>query len=555
MILAAALAAGCGAKPLVLARIGTRTITAEDFAAAARSSFSQYPGNPDEARPMLLQDLARRALLLELAEARGLFRDSTTANFRRSITQDALTQSLNQKIVPRDIPVSDAEVATFYAWTRVRAHLQLLFCPQREGAEAAAAALKAGAAFAEVERRYTPAGLIPNDGDLGEITAGALVEPLDGLVRSAPVGAVMGPLPAPGQGWFVARVLSRRDVPQQAPLETERPALSDMLSERKQRLVSMRAFESLRDQYRIAVEPGGPQALFRLLNPATLPNGSRAAPAGPTAENQKLPVASYVDAAGRPHSYTVGEAWGDLHVPDREKPNGTETPAIQAWIEQQVIRRIVPLEAARRGLDRDPLITRAIEERVNNAVLQSVYALAVESGVSTSDAEVHAIYAQHASQFKRLDAARVLHVTLPDSAAAATLIEHGAHAGSLRDAVKMAGVGAPVVEETVKFPSASPIWKPLQASFHAMPTGQWLGPLETPGGWRVIQLEDKAESAEAFDQLTPAVQKGLRDEALAQKREERLTALTDSLRAATHPYEIHEDALKRVPWPTMAGMP
>src|SRR5262249_19037614 len=277
-------------------------------------------------------------------------------------------------------------------------------------------------------------------------------------------------------------------------------------------------FQALRDQYDIQVLPGGPQALFGLINRPTLPDGSRA-PAEPTAEQRTMPVASFVNAAGQPQAYTLGEAWNDLHLAHRERPNGTETAAIEAWIEQQMIRRVVPLEAARRGLDRDPVITHTIEERVNNSILESVYALAVESGVTASDAEVHAAYERHADQFKRLDAARVLHVTMPDSAAAAALLQHGAHAGTLREGVKMAGITAAGVEETIRFPSAIPIWKPLQPMLHVTPPGQWLAPLETPKGWRVIQLEEKTESVEAFDQLPPAVQKGLHDEALAQKRE------------------------------------
>jgi len=555
LLLAALPVIGCAPRPATLARVGTRTITVDDFNLAARANWSQYPPQPNEARHLLMEDLVRRALLLELAESRGMLRNPLTVNFRNNLEQEALTQAVNERLIPRDVPISDAEVASFYAWSGIRAHLLLLYAPERADAEAAIVGLKAGQPFSEVVRRHSPPGMIPNGGDLGEISGGALVDPLDGLVREAPVGEIVGPIDAPGEGWFVARVLSRRTVPPQAPLEVQRPLLMGMLRQRKQRLISVRAFQGLREQYLVSVAPDGPQALFRLLNRPMLPDSRQPAPIQPSPEERRIVVVTYVDASGRPLSYTLGEAYDELQAPDRPRPPATQIGAIQAWLEQQVIRRVVPLEARRRGLDRDPTIARAIEERLNNSILESVYALEVGGAPAASDAEVQAVYDRRAAQFRVIEAAQVLHVTLPDSAATAALIEHGAHAGSLRDAAKMAGATAPVIEERVKFPNPNPIWKAIGPGLQSMSKGEWAGPVRTPDGWMVLQLEDRQEHVAAFDQLTPAVQQGLRDQALSERREARLAAYTDSLRRTTHPFEIHEDVLNRVPWPPLGIQP
>src|SRR5436190_7667782 len=122
ILLGAVLAlAGCGAHPHVLARVGTRTITVDDFNLAARTNWSQYPGSPDQARHLLLDDLVRRALLLELADARGIGRDSSVARYRAAIEEQALTQAVTEQLIPHSVPVSDAEVAEFFDRTRIRA--------------------------------------------------------------------------------------------------------------------------------------------------------------------------------------------------------------------------------------------------------------------------------------------------------------------------------------------------------------------------------------------------------------------------------------------------
>jgi len=549
------LAAGCSPSPTELARIGTRVITVDDFNVAARANWTQYPGNPVQARQMMLDDLVRRALLLSLAEARGMYRDTASANFRHGVEEEVLTQALNQELVPRAIPVSDAEVATFYEWSKIRSHLLLIYCPERAPAAAAAAELRAGKPFAAVEQRFTPAGLLPPGGDLGEVAAGSMVDPLDQFVREAPIGEIIGPVEATGEGWFVAKVLSRREVPPQAPFTVQKPLYSDLMRQRKQRLISVRAFQSLREQYRVTAEPGGAQAVFQLLNPAS-PQGGLAAPVTLSPEERARVVMRYVDAEGKPLAYTLGDAHDDLMIPDRPKPSPAEMGAINAWLEQQVIRRVVLIEARRRGLDREPRIARTLKERVNNSILESVYALEIQNAATASDDDVRAAYERHAGQLNTLVAARLLRVTLPDSAAAAALIQHGGHTPSLRDAAKMAGVTAPVGEERVTFPSRDPAWQAMKAELQTLTNGEWAGPLRAKDGWRVLQLIEKEERTSAYEELSPAIQHSLREEALTIKREERLGFVTDSLRRVIHPYQVHDDLLRTLAWPPAgAAMP
>ncbi|MBI1798207.1 MAG: peptidyl-prolyl cis-trans isomerase [Candidatus Eisenbacteria bacterium] len=542
---------GCSPQSAVIARVGPRVITVEDFEAAARVNWSQYPGNPEQAKHMLLDDLLRRDLLLEIADSRGLERDSSVVRLKRTAEQQVLLAAIGQQLAPRSIPVSDAEVATFYDWSGTRAHLLLVYCNSRVAAEAVAFQLRAGRRFADVANQFTPAGLLPPGGDLGEIASGALVDPLDAFIREAPIGVIQGPVEAPGEGWFVARVLSRRRVPQKATFEVQRPILADMLRQRKQRLASTRAFQALRDQYRIAVERGAPQELFALFNTPQPEGHDRYAVPAP---DRSHVMARYIDASGAPRLYTLGEALDDLRLPDNERPAPSMTPAIEEWLQQQVMRRVALLEARRRGIGLDPTVSRTIEERANNAMLEIAYQLAVASGVDAGDADVRAAFERHAIQYQRLLAVRIQRVAFDDSAGSDRLLRHGGHSGTLRDAAKMAGMEDKVVEERVSFPNPDPLWKAMEPNLQSMSIGEWAGPVKTAQGWNVLQVIDKEMLPLTFEALSPAIQQGLRQEAIGMIRDRRLAAVTDSLKRITRPFEVHPEVLKRVPWPPIGAM-
>ncbi len=543
----AALAGGCGSRSDVLAVVGPRTVTVHDFQDVARQNWQQYPGEADVARRTLLEDLVRRDLLLAAADDQGLFRDSMVVRAARRAEEAALSQALIQRMVLNAVPVSDGEVATLYGWIGTQSHLQIIFAPDRSAANAAMNDLAAGADFAAVSMHYTPAGLLPPGGDVGWLTPGTLVPPLDDELRVAPIGAIRGPLEAPGDGWFILRVLERRPAEQHPPLEVMRSQLASMLRQRKVSSQSRRMVRDLRDTYRVRIEPDGAQIMFQAARLQNDPDPSQRR--DPTPMERSRVLARYDDERSNPHTYTLGNALDDLLDRAVQPPNATSTPALQEWITSRVVSRVSLAEARRRGIDREPALRHQVEEGINNLVLDQIYSRLVTSGFQVSEADVRAVYARHAGQYQRLDAVHVARVLLPDSAAAAALTQHAMHAGSLRQAVTMAGITAPVEEETIRYPTENPRWKIYDAMFLSMVPGQWSAPLRTDSGWIVLQLLDKQQFDQSFDKLPPAIRKHLEEEALARMRDARLEAVTDSLRRTVKPVEIHPERLSRIPWP------
>jgi parvulin-like peptidyl-prolyl isomerase len=538
-------ASGCSGHRAVLARVGQRVITREDFETAAIVNAAQYQDAPQQARARLFDDLLKRDLLLTLADARGLSHNSRTEEYRRGVADQVLASTLTMQLTPRAVPVTEAEIAEFYQWSQIVAHLQVMYSPDRALIEAALGRLRAGRPWAEVAQQVTPAGLLPPDGDLGEVTVGTMVDPLDEFARTAPVGQVVGPAAGGGEGWFVARVLSRRHVPAAAPLEIMRSQLTQMIRQRKLRMIAARAYFSLRDQYRIMLEPGGPEALYSRLNGGGfMPNG-----ASPQLPDSNTVLARYTDAGGHDRVYALHDAVADAQRSDREHPDASGTPALRLWIGQQVVQRVLLLEAKRRGLDRDPQVMRRIDANVENGLLQTVYTDAVAQAVSVTPDDVQRAYQAQGSQFPRLEAAHLQSIILPDSAAAFELMRHGGHAGSLLEAAKMAGSADRVIDERVTFPSRNPAWQALAPQILMMSRGEWAGPARVPGGWRVFEVLETETRAQDFAQLSEAERRNVEQVALEMKRDARLSFVTDSLKRVTRPFEIHEDELARIPWP------
>jgi hypothetical protein len=538
--------AGCGVdSSRVLARVGKRTITIDDFVEAARDKESQYPGTPDSAKSLLLDDLVRAALVLSDAQRLGLYREPAIAGARGPIENEEAQLALFRRFVPVDVPVSEAEVEQLYAWRANAAHVRAILCPSRGAANAAAAELARGARFEDIADRYSTAGGLPPGGDLGFLLPGALVPPLDRYLREGPLRTVIGPLESPDEGWFLLEVLERRERSQR-PLDQQRLILRDMLRQRKVRSLRLRAKQTLREAYDTRLEPGGAQAVFAYFNQAVGDSSGRDL-ANPSPAQRAIVLARY-RANGADSVYTLGDAILDLGDYAREKPNVAMIPAIEAWVDAQVIRRVALIEARRRRLNEDPEIVRKIDRRVDSQVLDLYFDTEIAHGVEAGPDDLREAYQRNLASFQHLDSVELLVATLADSAAAAHVAAHGSHAPSLREAVEMAAPGSPVTAESVRFPGAPERWKPYQQAFTEAAPPACVGPIRMRGEWVVAQVVSKVQESQALEHLPPATQQSLHQQAEDIAHNRAFVRKVESLRQEFQPEE-HRERLKAIPWP------
>lgn len=545
-----ALLAGCAPRPVPVARVGAETISVDQFLDAARGNEAQYQGAPDSAKSALLEDLVRRNLLVQEARRRNLLADSSLKRMREQESKRLAVDRLVEVMVPKDVPVSDAEIEAFYKRREVEAHMLLLFVLEKSQAEAAKVELDKGADFATVANKYNPPGMLPPGGDLGFLPPGALLEPLDQALFDGATNQVLGPLEIKGQGWALTRILERRPRKQE-PLDAQKATLKNMIRQRKLRDLQQAAFTQIKDQYRIQLEPGAGQTLFMRFN-------------NPHADTTSLShaLARYDSKGPQPGVYRMADALLDMQDASQQRPNLTNLPLVEHWIELQVVRRASQIEALRRHLDEDPSVRRRVDERMNNVYLDRIYTAEVSGKINeASPEEVQAAYQRRAQAFVQVNAVKVRTLAVPDSAAAVALAEHAGHGTTTTLAALAAMLPAPlkatskVVEHDIKYPTKDEMWSGLQTAFTTLNPGDVRGPMRTPkDGWMFLELVKKDQSTQPYDKLSPDLQHALAQEALELKRDKRLSTFTDSLRTAAK-IEIYHDRLKKIPWPVPRTSP
>ena len=547
-VLASLALSACQTQPPVLARVGDRVITVAQYQAAAASAASSILLPPDSAKAELLNAMVQRELLLVASRGNDALPDSFVTRRRRAIEDEALSRALLSQMASNKAGVSDAEVKQLYLLRQQVTHCQIILTTDLEAARTARAAVDAGADFALIADRFDVTGTLPQGGDLGFVEAGALVDPLDRIVRESRVSSLVGPVETPGQGWFIIKILAR-EPREQGSLEEMQPQLRSMLEQRKQRIALARQYAALRSEYRIASDPGGVRTLYQRLN-ATRQLAESGGPASPPLSPQERAtvVGRWDGGARATGTLTLGEAMELIESGEANPLNRARLDAYDDWVKNTVIQRVAVTEARRRHLDEEPQLAERTKQAIEGLLLQSMYQLEVLAQAEPNDAEIIAAYERNAPAFAQLKSVSVQYMTLPESTMAVRAAEMAMEAGTLKDAVMLASAKWGVREAVLRFPVSDPFWQMLQPALTQQHVGGLVGPIHLSEGWRVVQIIGRDAPVPRFESLTPQQQDGIKQQARQSAGERRLTFYTDSLRKAV-PVVVDRERLKRIAWP------
>ena len=540
-IVLALVLAGCAPAEKPLVTVGSQTVTEADFVQAAESSQGQYGLDPTVATPALMRDLTNRALMLELAHRLG--QDTTLA--LANMTRDTEKRNLVQQVLLTDASaqqrVSEAEAQALYEARRVEGHVWLLFATSEEAAKGAMTRIQQGETFERVANGMNVGGMLPANGDMEWVAPGALPDPLDAGVRTLAIGALGGPYRT-REGWFVMRVTERRKR-EQGTYEATRDGLLDLARQRKQRAAFNHMYESLKAAYEYQAAPGASQLLFRITSPVD--------PIVPTATQRATPLATWFDGHRR-ITYTLQDALDDLRDANVQRPPSQSQPAMDIWIEQQVMTRAVVAEAKRRHYHEEPGIANKLRVEREKLLLDGVYQWAMRPVPPPSEAMIQSAFEQVRDRFAKVTRVHVSSVTIVDSSKVLALLKALQSNRVLADAAHAVDASLVVEDVTVQDPANDASWSAMAGMFSQMPTGGIGGPEQTAQGWRVVQLLDKEVATPTFAQLPEAMQQNLRSNAFEMLAEQRFQQVADSLAQAYQPF-IDTEAIKRLRWPGGAG--
>jgi hypothetical protein len=525
--------AGCSSSDRVLVQAGSQQVTVADFDRAAKASAPQYPGTPAEATNELVGDLQRRAVMLEFAHRRG---DDTTALVRSTWADDerrALLQALYTRVAPQAQPVSEAEARSLYAARGIEAHVHMLYSSSEPHILQAKARIEAGEPFEHVAAENSLLGFLPESGDMSWVAPGALPDPLDGAMRTLPVGEVGGPYHMP-EGWFLMSISERR--PRSQPQwELAQASMVDLARQRKYRAAFTRAYADMKTAYDVKLVPGGAQLLFRVSSPVD--------PLRPTPEQLARPIATY-----RGGVYSLGDAWDDLNRYGAQQPPPNVLPAIELWIEAQVMSRVAVLEARHRALDQEPNLVASLRAKRDQGLLEEVYRFATASVPPAGPEQVQQAWKALQPRFTRLASVQLAVLESPDSALVRQVAVEASQAPDLAAAAaKVPGAPAPT-EIEVKYPTQDPMWTMLEAFFTSQPVGASYGPARSATGWRLVRVLEKQLSTQRWEDLPEGTRQNIAASASEVARDQAFRAFTDSLANA---YGAHIDAavLASLRWP------
>jgi len=528
------LAAGCspGGRPII--RVGGQTVTVADFERAAKSAAGQYLAPPEQSKAELLQDLQRRAVLLELAHRLG---HDSTGNRTQALREDErrlILQRLFAQLSPQAQRVSEAEARALYEARNEEAHVHLIYTSSHPAALTVIEQLRSGDPFARVATRNSILGLLPPDGDMGWVAPGALPAPLDDALRTLKPGEIGGPY-ARREGWFVMQVSERR--PRQQPdYEMARSDMIAIASRRKFGAAYERAYEGLKAAYELTHVPGGSQLFFRAASPV--------APLQATDELLRRPLVTW-----RGGQYTLGDALDDLSRPDAQAPAMNLLPAVEIWLESQAMSRVSELEARRRHLHEEPDVVAGLRARREQGLLEGAYGIATAAVPPPGPEQVALAWERVKAQFTRLRSVRVAVVESADSAVLRRVADAVAGSGTLAEAAaKVAGAPAATTLE-VSYPNSDPEWAVFEAMFTQQQPGGRFGPAKTARGWRILQMLEKQVEQQRWEDLPEPLRQSIAGSAGDLARDERFRQFTDSL-AVAYQLTVDSTAIARLRWPS-----
>lgn len=247
-------------------------VTVDGHEITAEQIAEEMPHHPaptgEEAWRAAAQALVVRHLLMREARSRGLAPEETSETGKRTTDDEGLVKALLDDIVGDAIP-TEAECERYYSANRHRFRTptlyeasHILIEPEEGAGEDGWTAAEAQArtiieavaddpeAFAEAAREFSGCPSGQQNGSLGQIRRGELVDQVQSHIEATVVGS-LNPVPVRSKhGWHVIR-LDRIIEGRELPFEAAKDKIADLLEARSWTVSAMQIVQSLAEKAEI----------------------------------------------------------------------------------------------------------------------------------------------------------------------------------------------------------------------------------------------------------------------------------------------------------------
>ncbi len=202
----------------IVARVGEREITAQDYGKALRARWKGVR-NVEAARaakPLVLERLIRDELMISEALSRGYGDTPEVERVVSASETQLLIPRILSEVVAADIEVTQEEMESYYEEHKNQYHrpprvrIGQITVAERAEAERLAELLRQGADLAWLARQHSIDDFKDAGGDRGWATPKRSGDPIEEALLDAQPGDVLGPA-AVGENFLVVRVITREE--------------------------------------------------------------------------------------------------------------------------------------------------------------------------------------------------------------------------------------------------------------------------------------------------------------------------------------------------------
>jgi parvulin-like peptidyl-prolyl isomerase len=552
--------AGSGGSDVV-AKVGDRVITREQWEAEFARQHLPPGANADSLRQKFLESLVQKELLVLEAKARGYYDGPQVKVGIAKFADRQLQDRMKSDEIRADSTISDAEINALFERSKTQRKISHIMHWSAASIDTVRRRIDAGEPFEKVAADMTiDAQAAEAGGALPWLNDSVFPDEFHAVLDTLRLGGVGGPFRS-RLGYHVVRQDSTR-AREGANLETERPQVREGILAIRSRDHRWQMIEGYKQRYRFQLDT---TATAQTVSEAALAYSSAAGDTSMRmvpmsgrwiARDSTQVLARYASATittADYRTYLLEGGYTALYA--RLGP----AQAIND-VSELFCQRARVLEAKRLGYDKDPDIVRRIELKREELAVDQLYDAEVASKIKYTDTDGKVYYAAHKDQFPRREFYRCALMNVDDASVAQGIVEKiggldAAGFDSLKAEVDRTGhlivglrdTGRRWAEEGDPILDAARTMKPGEVG-HVIDTRAPRSDREPPGGEPTartapihsvfVLIEHQPAGDQTFEEAEETVKRTLYNI----QSEELLTTLLDQLQSR-YPVEKHPENL------------
>ncbi|MFO7653626.1 MAG: peptidyl-prolyl cis-trans isomerase [Candidatus Krumholzibacteriia bacterium] len=567
LLLAALLIAGCGDKDkssedFVVAQVGERTITAQDYGLALQSTpENELPADEFGRRidtgtvagkQAFLESLVNREVQVQKASRLGYDRDSEIAGAGDYLRSYHAVEIMREDLVtgPADF-VSNAEADAYYANVGKARRLKYMICDLRSDAEMARQHLLAGEPWDDVADQFRTSDHTPQRKNEITVQWGRMEDPFERVIFSLKPEQISEPVETV-YGYWLVKLLAENQT-ERPPLDQIRLQVLDSVRKQKTDLGQHDVLEQIRRDHELKVDE---QKL--LLVHAHLPredDGDGADRDGvPRARELEVPATMLADTLityrfdDAVRLVTVGDLKALYDGAARDgQPTAEKTTfgKLRRWVLQGVDKSLLLDEARLRGYLDDPRTIHRTRWIVDDMMVKKLQRELVSVSERVSEEDVDAYWAAHQDELVTAEVRTGYAVPYRDEQTARRAYEELVGGRPWRDvAADNGNVRRPEIQADGQLgPLLETSDNPLREVLFALAPEEVAPPVERQGIWWVVGCEEIRPSRPLE---LDAAREAIGTRVVNQRRERALQDLLQKWRDEVG-VTVHEDRLADLP--------